>query len=71
MVYFTEKLIHEIQRRSCIWDTADVNHLNKEVLTNMWMEIGENLYSDWHSLSAFDQRDRGNHHRTSKSHMYK
>jgi len=59
MVYFTEKLIHEIRRRSCIWDTADVNHLNKEVLTNMWTEIAENLYSDWRGLSAFDQRDRG------------
>lgn len=60
MVYFTEKLIHEIRKRSCIWDTADVNHLNKDVLTNMWMEIAENLYSDWHALSAFDRRDRGN-----------
>ncbi|XP_050541414.1 uncharacterized protein LOC126905597 [Daktulosphaira vitifoliae] len=58
MVYFTEKLIHEIHNRSCIWDTADVNHLNKEVLTNMWMEIAESLYSDWHALSSFDQRDR-------------
>lgn len=59
MVYFTEKLINEIRQRSCIWDTADVNHLNKEVLTNMWTEIAGNLYSDWHSLNSFDKRDRG------------
>ncbi|XP_060860899.1 uncharacterized protein LOC132938216 [Metopolophium dirhodum] len=58
MVYFTEKLINEIRKRSCIWDTADVNHLNKEVLTNMWTEIAGNLYSDWHSLSGFDKRER-------------
>ncbi|XP_022162601.1 uncharacterized protein LOC111028317 [Myzus persicae] len=58
MVYFTEKLINEIRKRSCIWDTADVNHLNKEVLANMWTEIAENLYSDWHSISNFDKRDR-------------
>lgn len=69
MVYFTEKLIHEIQKRSCIWDTADVNHLNKEVLTNMWMEIAENLYSDWHVLSAFDQRDRGNRYNNNNNTM--
>lgn len=59
MVYFTEKLINEIRERSCIWDTTDVNHLNKEVLSNMWMEIAGNLYSDWNRLSGFDQRDRG------------
>lgn len=58
MVYFTEKLIKEIYKRSCIWDPADVNHLNKEMLTNMWTEIAENLYSDWHTLSSFDKRDR-------------
>jgi len=59
MVYFTEKLINEIRKRSCIWDTADVNHLNKEMLTNMWTEIAETLYSDWHTLGVFDKRDRG------------
>lgn len=59
MVYFTEKLIHEVHKRSCIWDTADVNHLNKEMLTSMWMEIAESLYSDWHTLSPFNRRDRG------------
>jgi len=59
MVYFTEKLINEIRKRSCIWDTADVNHLNKEVLTTTWTEIAGNLYSDWPSLSGFDKRDRG------------
>ncbi|XP_015367302.1 PREDICTED: uncharacterized protein LOC107164119 [Diuraphis noxia] len=58
MVYFTEKLINEIRKRSCIWDTADVNHLNKEMLTNMWTEIAGNLYSDWHTLGVFDKRDR-------------
>lgn len=59
MVNFTEKLIHEIRARSCIWDAADMNHLSKEVLSNNWMEIAENLYSDWHVLGTFDRRDRG------------
>lgn len=58
MVYFTEKLINEIRARSCIWDTADMNHLNKEMLSNMWKEIAENLYSDWHALNPIDRRDR-------------
>ncbi|XP_025202418.1 uncharacterized protein LOC112599647 [Melanaphis sacchari] len=58
MVYFTEKLINEVRKRSCIWDVADMNHLNKEVLTSTWTEIAENLYSDWHALSGFDKRDR-------------
>ncbi|CAH1725560.1 unnamed protein product [Aphis gossypii] len=58
MVYFTEKLINEVRKRSCIWDAADMNHLNKEVLANTWAEIAENLYSDWHTLSGFDKRDR-------------
>jgi len=59
MVYFTEKLINEIRKRSCIWNTADVNHLNKEVLTNNWAEIADNLYSDWQTLNVFGKRERG------------
>jgi len=59
MVYFTEKLINEIRKRSCIWDTTDVNHLNKEVLTNNWAEIADNLYSDWQTLNVFGKRERG------------
>jgi hypothetical protein len=59
MVYFTEKLINEVRKRSCIWDATDMNHLNKEVLTSTWTEIAENLHSDWHTLSGFDKRGRG------------
>lgn len=58
MVYFTEKLINEVRKRSCIWDAVDMHHLNKEVLASAWAEIAETLYSDWHTLSGFVKRDR-------------
>ncbi|XP_026807135.1 uncharacterized protein LOC113549853 [Rhopalosiphum maidis] len=58
MVYFTEKLINEVRKRSCIWDATDMNHLNKEILTSTWTVIAENLYSDWHTLNGFDKRSR-------------
>jgi len=59
MVYFKEKLINEVRKRSCLWEAADMNHHNKELLASSWAEIAENLYSDWHTLSGFDKRDRG------------
>lgn len=58
-MFDTEKLITEIQRRECLWNSKSKGYLDKGARREAWEEIGRLYHDDWDTVSSEEKDTRG------------